>query len=45
MMQGLVEEFGLVAEQVFITANDGLFAQLDMEVPLLLVTEADTVLA
>ena len=45
MMQGLVEELGLVAEQVFVTTNDGLLAQFDVEVPLLLVTEADAVLS
>ena len=44
-MQGLVEELRLVAEEVFVTANDRLLAKLHVEVPLLLVTEADAVLA
>ena len=37
MMQSLVEELRLVAEEVFVTANDGLLAQLHVEVALLLV--------
>ena len=45
VVQGLVEELGLVAEEVFVTANDGLLAQLDVEVALLLVAETDAVLA
>lgn len=45
VMQGLVEELGLVAEEVFVTANDGLFTQLDVEVALLLVAETNAVLA
>jgi len=44
-MQGLVEVLTLVAKQVLITADDGFLAQLDVEVPLLLVAEADAVLA
>lgn len=44
-MQGLVKVLALVAKQVFITTDDGFLAQLDMEVPLLLVAEADAVLA
>lgn len=43
--QSLVKELRLSAEQVFVTADDGLLAQLDVEVPLLLVAEADAVLA
>ena len=45
MRQRLVEELGLVAKQVLVTANDGLLAELDVEVSLLLVTEADAVFA
>ena len=45
MREGLVEEFGLLAEQVLVTANDRLLAQLHMEVSLLLVAETDAVLA
>lgn len=45
VMQGLVEVLTLVAKQVLITADDGFLAQLDVEVPLLLVAEADAVLA
>lgn len=45
VMQSLVEELRLVAEEVFVTANDGLLAQLHVEVALLLVREANAVLA
>ena len=45
MMQSLVEELRAVAEEVFVTANDGLLTQLHVEVALLLVREADAVLA
>ena len=45
MRQRLVEELGLVAKQVLVTANDGLLAELDVEVSLLLVTKADAVFA
>lgn len=34
-----------MAEEVFVTANDCLLAEFDMEVALLLITEADAVLA
>ena len=43
--QGLVEEFRLGAKQVLVTANDRLLAQLDVEVPLFLIAEANAVLA
>ena len=45
MMESLVEELALVAKQVFVSTNDGLLSKLDMEIPLLLVREADAVLA
>ena len=46
MSQSLVKELRLSAEQVFVTADDGLLAQLDVEVLRLLVNaEADAVLA
>ena len=45
MVQRFVEELRLVAEEVFVTANDGLLAKLDVEVALLLIAEADAVLA
>ena len=45
MRQRLVEELGLVAKQVLVTANDGLLTELDVEVSLLLITEADAVFA
>ena len=45
MGKGLVKEFAALAEQVLVTANYGLLAELHMEVALLLVAEADGVLA
>ena len=45
MVQRFVEELRLVAEEVFVTANNGLLAKLDVEVALLLIAEADAVLA
>ena len=45
MMESLVEELALVAEEVFVTANDGLLSKFHVEVSLLLVREANAVLA
>jgi len=45
VVQSFIEKLGFVAEKVFVTANNRLFAELYVEVALLLVTEADTVLA
>lgn len=45
VMQGLVEELRLAVEEVFVTANNRLLAEFDVEVALLLVTEANAVLA
>ena len=45
MMESLVEELALVAEEVLVTADDGLLSEFHVEVPLLLVREANAVLA
>ena len=45
MMESFVEELALVAKEVFITANDGLLSKFHVEVSLLLVREANAVLA
>ena len=45
MVQCLVEELRLLAKEVFVTANNRLLAQLDVEVALPLIAEADAVLA
>ena len=45
VMECLIEELGVLAEKVIVTANDCLLTKFDMEVPLLLFTEADAVLA
>lgn len=45
MVQCLVKVLRLVAKQVLVTADDCLLAQLDMEVALLLVAEANAIFA
>ena len=44
MVQGFVKELTLLAEHIFVAPNNRLFAQLDMEVALLLLAESDAVL-
>ena len=45
VMEGSVEEFGLVAKEVLITSDDGLVTEFDMEVLLVGMAEPDAVLA
>ena len=44
VMEGSVEEFGLVAKEVLITSDDGLVTEFDMEVLLVGVAEPNAVL-